>query len=63
LQQNVGGGVAFRENLSPVRTIVTDREFEILLQRTSAFFKALDFRVLKFPEKTGQRRLGVLRTR
>jgi hypothetical protein len=55
--------VACKENLSPVRTIVTDREFESLLKHTSAIFKARDFRVLKFPQKTGQGRLAVLRPR
>jgi len=59
----VGGVVAFRGKSSAVQTIIADREFESLLQRTSAIFKARDSRLLKFPGKSGQKRLSSLRTR
>lgn len=55
--------MAFGKKTSSVQTILTDREFEILLQRTSAIFKARDSRLLKFPGKSEQKRLGRLRTR
>jgi len=59
----VGGVVAFREKSSAVQPIIADREFESLLQRTSAIFKARESRLLKFPGKSGQKRLSSLRTR
>jgi hypothetical protein len=55
--------VAFREKYSAVQTIIADREFERLLQRTSAIFKARESRLLKFPGKSGQKRLSSMRTR
>jgi hypothetical protein len=59
----VGGVVAFREKSPAVQTIITDREFESLLQRTSAIFKARNSRLLKFPGRFEQKRLSILRTR
>jgi hypothetical protein len=55
--------VGFRENSPTVRSIITDREFESLLQRTSAIFKSRNSRLLKFPGKSEQKRTGGLRTR
>jgi hypothetical protein len=63
LQQGLGGVVTFGKRSSAVQTITTDREFESLLQRTSAIFKERDSRLLKFPGKSEQKRLGRLRTR
>jgi hypothetical protein len=63
LQQGLGGVVAFGKRASSVQTITADREFESLLQRTSAIFKERDSRLLKFPGKSEQKRLGNLRTR
>jgi hypothetical protein len=50
--------VAFREKSSAVQTVITDREFEKLLQRTSAIFKARNSRLLKFPCKSEQKRVS-----
>jgi len=55
--------VAFGKRSSSVQTITPDREFESLLQRTSALFKERDSRLLKFPGKSEHKRLGSLRTR
>ena len=55
--------MAFRENVSPVRTIITDREFERLLERTSAILKAREFRLLRFPGKSAQKHVELLRAR
>ena len=55
--------MAFRENSPAVQRVITDREFESLLQRSSAIFKARNSRLLKFPGKLQKKRLGSLRTR
>ena len=55
--------MAFREKSSALQTVIADREFESLLQRTSAIFKARESRLLKFPGKSRQKRLSSSRAR
>ena len=50
--------MTFRANSPAAQTVITDREFENLLQRTSAIFKARQSRLLKFPGKSQQKRVG-----
>ena len=51
-----------REKSPIMETVLTDREFEDLLRRSSAIFKAPRPRLLKFPSKSAQNRLRDLKT-
>lgn len=55
--------MAFRGKALSFETVITDREFENLLRRTSSIFKERKFRLLKFPDKSGQKRVTILRDR
>ena len=51
-----------REKSPFMETVLTDSEFEELLRRSSAVFKAPRPRLLKFPSKSTQNRLRELKT-
>src|ERR1700674_3302861 len=57
-----GGVVAHREKSPFTESVLTDREFETLLRRSSAIFKARHPRLVKFPSKSEQNRLRSLTT-
>jgi hypothetical protein len=55
--------VDFRGKSSAFETVLTDREFESLLQRSSTIFKARKLRLLKFPARTEHKPPSNLRVR